>query len=77
MMKDGQLIYQDKWDDSKVNLEDFISLHTYWFSGNVLAVDVYVVTLKFLLHTVERERIDVFAIDDRCFQGRHDYAVTQ
>ena len=23
MMKDGQLIYQDKWDDSKVNLEDF------------------------------------------------------
>ncbi len=27
MMKDGQLIYQDKWNDSKVNLEDFYLQH--------------------------------------------------
>lgn len=27
MMKDGQLIYQDKWDDSKTNLEDFYLRH--------------------------------------------------
>lgn len=27
MMKDGQLIYQDKWDDSKGNLEDFYLQH--------------------------------------------------
>lgn len=27
MMKDGQLIYQDKWDDSKTNLEDFYLQH--------------------------------------------------
>lgn len=27
MMKDGQLIYQDKWDDSKTNLEDFYLEH--------------------------------------------------
>ncbi len=27
MMKDGQLIYQDKLDNSKVNLEDFYLQH--------------------------------------------------
>lgn len=27
MMKDGQLIYQDKWDDSNGNLEDFYLQH--------------------------------------------------
>lgn len=27
MMKDGQLIYQDKWDDSKSSLEDFYLQH--------------------------------------------------
>lgn len=27
MMKDGQLIYQDKWDDSKGDLEDFYLQH--------------------------------------------------
>lgn len=27
MMKDGQLIYQDKWDDSKGSLEDFYLQH--------------------------------------------------
>ena len=27
MMKDGQLIYQEKWDDSKCNLEDFYLQH--------------------------------------------------
>lgn len=27
MMKDGQLIYQDEWDDSKINLEDFYLQH--------------------------------------------------
>lgn len=44
---------------------------------HILAVDVHVIALELLFRAVERERIDVFAIDDRCLKGRRDYAVTQ
>ena len=44
---------------------------------HILAADVYAVTLEFLLHAAERERIDVFAIDGRCLKGRRNHAVTQ
>ena len=39
---------------------------------HILAVQVHIVTLKLLLHTVARKGVDIFSIDDGSFQGRGD-----
>ena len=39
---------------------------------HILAVQVHIVALKLLLHTVARKGVDIFSIDDGSFQGRGD-----
>lgn len=44
---------------------------------HILAVQVHIVALKLLLHTVARKGVDIFSIDDGSFQGRRDNASPQ